>query len=612
VILKATRIAAASGPDAWIRHVLHGKENERISLVYGSEMDVRSAFEDARLAGSRYGIRHWTINPGEPCDRKAAERAVARLAREFGFDPRTTVIVEHQKRRADGQGYDVHWHVAVPEYDPVRRRVLNSRWDRPRHEKIARILEAELGHQFTQGAHARAVAQALEAEGRNDVARALKDAGHLDGSRPRASFDSDRHQQAKRTGVSLPEARAAVRNAWQQSDGPEALNAALAERGLQARPGDKAGTWIVVSAADGQFIGAVHRLAGVRIADVRARLSTSTETDHDPERSRRPPTRTEGRRPADTASVGRAGVPDEGRREHDPSTPGGRGSSGPERGPLRAVGPSRDRNPLDRAADREQAASDRLTIEIDRRRTAAERKAFARRTAVARLRHKLHRHPEITKRLRQALDILDPARRKAAALRRLDRIEDEIRSEIAARPDDLTAILEARSAREHRQVRQAAERVESARLALVEHQRSHRPTGLLSALRARLYDRRTRQLERQHEQARGALSDARHALDLAETRHRAGAHGTVAANRPVNDRARRRADVLAEARSRIAASDIEMEIAAVHGTTSHVVALVERRRSEEARRDQQARREREARAIIADPADDYRPPRPRM
>jgi len=108
------------------------------------------------------------------------------------------------------------------------------------------------------------------------------------------------------------------------------------------------------------------------------------------------------------------------------------------------------------------------------------------------------------------------------------------------------------------------------------------------------------------------LDDARHKLDLAETRHRGAVHGIVAANRPVNARARARADVLSEARSRIAEGDVEMEIAAVHGTTAHVVALVERRRSEEARRDQQARRDREARTPIEDPADDYRPPRPRM
>ncbi len=146
MILKSNRIAASSGPDAWIRHVLHGRENERISLVYGSEMDVRSAFEDARLAGSRYGIRHWTINPGEKCDRKAAEKAVIRLAQEFGFDAKASVVVEHHKRRADSAGFDVHWHVAVPEYDPVRRRVLDSRWDRARHEKVARIL-ARIMHQ---------------------------------------------------------------------------------------------------------------------------------------------------------------------------------------------------------------------------------------------------------------------------------------------------------------------------------------------------------------------------------------------------------------------------------------------------------------------------------
>ncbi len=322
MILKSSRIASASGPDAWIRHVLHGRENEAIHLVYGSEFDVRSAFEDARLAGHRYGIRHWTINPGQSCDRKAAEQAVARLAQEFGFDPRTTVVVEHYKQRADGQGFNVHWHVAVPEYDPVRRRVLDSRWDRPRHEKIARILEAELGHQLTRGAHARAVAAALEAEGRDDVARALKDAGHLNGSRPRASFDSDRHQHAKRTGVSLPEARAAVRNAWQRSDGPEALNAALAESGLHARQGDKAGTWIVVSAADGQFIGAVHRLAGVRIADVRDRLSTSTEeAQHDPG-TRRQTSRPEDRSAARTASACRPDLRDQRHRDGDTPTSG--------------------------------------------------------------------------------------------------------------------------------------------------------------------------------------------------------------------------------------------------------------------------------------------------
>lgn len=278
MIIKATRISTASGHGAIANHVLRGKDNERITHLRGGEADLKAAFDDAEAWKRKKAIRHFAVNPAQKMTRKQANECLQLLAQEFGFDPQRAVVIEHQKPRANEGGHNIHWHILAPEVDPITGATMGDSHMYARQEKIARICEVRFGHEITQGRHNRAVVHALEQEGQREIAEALKAAGITKKELPNSSYKSEQHQISKRQGLSLPKVREAVKAAWQRSDNRQSFEAAMDESGLLIADGDKPNMWIV-QAEDGQFLGALHRLAGVRKAEMAARMTPEPEPD---------------------------------------------------------------------------------------------------------------------------------------------------------------------------------------------------------------------------------------------------------------------------------------------------------------------------------------------
>ena len=273
MIIQSARLGVGLDLAALVRHVFAGPANEAITVLHGAAEDLGVMRRDAAAAGRKYALRHFKISPEAATGPAEAARVIRDLAAEFGFAPERCVVVEHRKKRAGGAGHEKHWHLLVPEWDPVRRRVLDSHWMRPRQEKIARLAELRLGHAPVTGRWNAAVARALDQEGRPEEAAKVAELG--DGPRPRAAYGARRHQAAARRGVSLPEARLLVRAAWERSDDAAAFAAALAPSGLTLRPGDKAGTWLVEAAGEGNdpvLVGALHRLLRQPKRTVAARM----------------------------------------------------------------------------------------------------------------------------------------------------------------------------------------------------------------------------------------------------------------------------------------------------------------------------------------------------
>lgn len=268
MIITGSRIATLSGAGAVGSHVLNGPANERIDVLQGCQADLNDMVTDAETHGARYALRHWKVSPKEGMTTADARVVAADLAKEFGADPSRLMIVEHQKPRAGGAGYERHWHVIAPEVDPVAGRVLDSSWMRPRHEKLARIAEERLGHALVPGRWNAAVARAI-AEQRPELAERVAAAAQQ--TRPESGYTAAQHQVAARHGRSMPDDRLAVATAWQGSDSPLAFAAALAEQGISVRAGHKAGTFI--AERDGQLIGAIHRLTGEKKEQVSERLA---------------------------------------------------------------------------------------------------------------------------------------------------------------------------------------------------------------------------------------------------------------------------------------------------------------------------------------------------
>lgn len=263
------------------RHLTNADDNEAVEIVQGTLADLDDAVADARQFGRTYSVRHFIVAPQEDLDRRQFHEVVAMLGAEFGFDTALPLIVQHTKARAVRGVAGQHWHVVVPETDPTTGRVLSSRFDHARHEKVSRQAELLFGHPIVSGAHDLAVLVALRSEGKTDMADRL--AAHLGhGDRPVAAFSVTQHQAAKRGGIDLAIIRDNIRAACADTPTGSELRQRLTAHGLVLAHGDKAGTWIV-HGPDGQFLGAAHRLAGQRKAD----FNNLMENDYDPRRAAR-------------------------------------------------------------------------------------------------------------------------------------------------------------------------------------------------------------------------------------------------------------------------------------------------------------------------------------
>lgn len=240
-------------------------------------MDYMSALRDGSRASVAY--HHISLSPSAPLTDEQRDEAVARVLSALGAEDHAHVVWEHSGKDRRGRDVDTHFHLVVAHVGPDGR-ALNDGRSYVRLEAVARALEHDFGHDLVSGRRTAAVAAELERTGRSDVAALVR--GEAPPEPPRAAMSSRQRARAERYSVSLPDARVTVRAAWEASDGPAALRAALAENGLGVAPGDKPGVWLVTT-ADGQTLGALDRLAGQRRRDVAARMQeTPTDDPADP------------------------------------------------------------------------------------------------------------------------------------------------------------------------------------------------------------------------------------------------------------------------------------------------------------------------------------------
>jgi hypothetical protein len=321
MIIKGERITSSRSATPLLRHLLNGEKNECVTLVQGTNEDVRAAFADARYANKKFALRHFIISPvGETSDAEAI-MILGLLGKEFGFDPATPIIFKHDTPRAVATAFGAHWHALTPELvDAATGRVMDSRYNFLRHEKVAIIAAYRLGrtNEFVRSNHEKAVLAALESDGHLDVAAALRAFIASDpGEAHREAFSRDTHQKGKRLGVDVPAARAAVRAAWETTTGWTEFTTALDADGYRVSTGDRDGT-LIVETHDGVFIGAAHRLARVRKIDLKKRREFTDERTAEAKPRPRDAREDARRYPADTV-----GTVDSGRRDAEGSAAGG-------------------------------------------------------------------------------------------------------------------------------------------------------------------------------------------------------------------------------------------------------------------------------------------------
>ena len=283
MIIKSKRIRArGQALKRALAHIQDGEDNDEVILLRGNLADLEDARSDALRFGRQYCLRHWIISPGEEITLEQLEDLIERLAVEFGFDPKRIAAWGHAKLRAAEDGCPHHFHILVPEVDPISGGVMSSSHDFDRQSKIARVVEVAWGHSIVPPPRMNSVIAALERQGDHTTAAALRGVASPDHP---ASFDEADHQRSKRHGIDLPRVREMVSEALANATNRVDFEARLASIGLRLRDGDEKDVPIVET-TDGTFVGSLARLTRLRKAALEERMrfdatgKPKAKTDH--------------------------------------------------------------------------------------------------------------------------------------------------------------------------------------------------------------------------------------------------------------------------------------------------------------------------------------------
>ncbi|GJD78511.1 hypothetical protein [Methylobacterium gregans] len=257
------------------RHLLRLDGNASVAVVriIGlAATDLPGALAAMRRLAPRTAaaaFHHISLAPSGTCSVADLSADADRAMREMGADPaiHPHALVVHGKASVAGRA-PCHAHLVVAHWG-LEGRALDDSWLHLRLERVAREIEHDRGEPLTPGRHDRALARALRARGRPEVAAALE-AAAADGP-PRSATTPGARQRLRRAGVDDVAARAAVKAAWAAATGPTALRDALAGAGLSLAPGGKPGVWTVL-AAGGAVVGALDRIVKQKRAVVATRM----------------------------------------------------------------------------------------------------------------------------------------------------------------------------------------------------------------------------------------------------------------------------------------------------------------------------------------------------
>jgi hypothetical protein len=233
-------------------HLQRLDTNERMQIlgmrdVAGVTLD--QALREMEAYGSatrcKAALYHASISPraDEALTPAQWAQAVERLEHELGLDGQPRVVVAHVK---EGRA---HVHAVWSRIDLEHLRAISDSWNYAKHEQVARDLEREFGLSRIQGAHAK----------RDGVPR------------PERTPSAAEMSQSERSGIDPKARKAELTALWQASDSGAAFAAAAESAGYLLAHGDRR-AYVVVDAA-GEVYALARQLAGVKTAEVKARLA---------------------------------------------------------------------------------------------------------------------------------------------------------------------------------------------------------------------------------------------------------------------------------------------------------------------------------------------------
>ncbi len=204
-------------------------------LAEGIKNQIDELTKLAAASRAKAPVAHFHADPppGARWTETQWARHWERVEAEFGLQRQPFAEAIHEK------GGREHRHRAYSLYDPQTGHTIPLDHYKRRNEKLSRIAEFENGEAFTKGKHNRAVAYALEAEGRADVAAAIRHAGLTEGPPGIARTTPQERAQNERTHIDKKDVAAATSAAWKSADSPTAFLAAMRDQGMRIAQGDR-------------------------------------------------------------------------------------------------------------------------------------------------------------------------------------------------------------------------------------------------------------------------------------------------------------------------------------------------------------------------------------
>jgi hypothetical protein len=214
-------VVTHSGDIALAKHLL-GETNSRVTVTCVNSIpsgSVAKCLMSLRLLASgcrtRRPLAHAHASPSRTYTEGQLEEYWSEFEREFGLEYQPFFEMEHVKIGANRVAHHRH-RVYLRVTEKGKAIGLNQSF--PRSERISRWAEFTNGERFTKGRLNLAVAKALHAAGRSDIADAMGRAGLLDGAVPIATKPSERQMIEAASDISQDEVARRIWRAWRQSD----------------------------------------------------------------------------------------------------------------------------------------------------------------------------------------------------------------------------------------------------------------------------------------------------------------------------------------------------------------------------------------------------------
>lgn len=229
-------------------YLLLMRDNEHVELHdlrgFVSD-DLEEAFEELEAIASQTKCKKhlfsMSLNPpeGAQVSREDFERAVGQIERKLELNDHARALVFHEK---DGRR---HAHAVWSRIDTEQMRANNMSFYKQKLMDVSRDLYLEHGWDMPKGMIDRSMRNPL-------------------------NYSRAEWQQAQRSKQDPKLIKAAIQECWKNSDGTDALKAALEEKGFFLAQGDRRGV-VAVDVRGETF--SLSRWSGVKAKDVRERIT---------------------------------------------------------------------------------------------------------------------------------------------------------------------------------------------------------------------------------------------------------------------------------------------------------------------------------------------------